>query len=118
MAEIKKDPLATNYEIGQKLKEKQIVSDVSYPYQATRYNKDIVDKIAKLRERYEQKLLKKTPKAIKVVDNHLNSNNLDAAKVVLKHALPVGRDDLPNVPIQINIGQLQQVIKQELTRDN
>lgn len=115
LREVEKDPEANLHEIGCKLKELDIVKDKNYPYQITKRNQEIANKIAIKREKYELATVNLYPSAKKVVKQGLKDNNLDAAKLVFRHALPI-IDDSKRPPIQqtVNIGAIQQIIYNEL----
>ena len=113
--EVEKDPEASDYQIDKKLNKLGVIESDNYTTQTLKRNKDIRQKIANLRESYELKILKNVPKADKVIKNHLKENSLDAAKVVLKHALPV-YDEAKRPPIQqqINIQEIRTIIYNDM----
>jgi len=113
--EVEKDPEASDYQIAKNMN--NLGLDVSHNYinQTLKGNNQIREKITKLRENYELKLLKNVPKADKVIKHHLNENSLDAAKTVLKHALPT-YDESKRPPVQqtVNIQEIRTIIYNDM----
>lgn len=119
LREVAKDPEASNYEIDKKLNNLGIVKSNNYTQQLIRRDTEVAQKIAILREKYELQIIRKVPKAGKVIDKHLKDNNLDAAKLVYRHALPVLDDSKkPTPPQTVNILAIQQHIHHEMTKED
>jgi len=115
LREVEKDPEASNYEITKRLNGLGVVKSNNYTDQLLGKNIEIRDKVANLRERYELQIVKQLPSAKKVVKYHLNENNLDAAKLVYKHALPT-YDESKRPPIQqtVNIQEIRTIIYNDM----
>ena len=104
LREIEKDPEASLHEIGSKMKVLGVVKDENYPYQITKKNQNIREKITILQEKAELKSLKRDPKALKVIDLHLAEGNLEAAKTIFKANRPNIDDSKRPIPQQtVNI---------------
>ena len=116
LREVEKDPEASNYEIDKRLNSLGVIESDNYSYQVVKRNKDIAAKIANLREKYELQIIKKVPKANKVIDKHLKDDSLDAAKLVYRHALPVvDESKRPVPPQQVNIQAIQNIIYNDMS---
>jgi hypothetical protein len=111
LREVEKDPEASNYEITKRLNGLGVVKSNNYTDQLLGKNIEIRDKVTKLRERYELQTVKLFPKAKKVVVDELKNGNLDAAKLVYKHALPT-YDESKRPPVQqtVNIQEIRTII--------
>ena len=91
---VAKDPTKSNYAIGREMKELGIVKDEAYLTRRIHKNSSIADIIAIKREKNLLKVQNQMPLALKVSKSHLKDNNLKAAALVFKHALPT-QDDAP-----------------------
>jgi len=116
LREVEKDPEASNYEITKRLNELGVVKSNNYGDQLIRKNTEIASKVAILREKYELQIVRKVPKAGKVIDKHLKEDSLDAAKLVLRHALPVVDESKRPIPQQqVNITAIQTMIYNDMS---
>jgi len=89
---VAKHPEKSDADISKDLVKLGNVIDPYYLNKRTNANVAIRDKIAIKREKNLLRIQNQMPLALKVSKNHLKSNNLDAAKLVMKHALPVSED--------------------------
>lgn len=108
---VTKHPDKSNAEISRDMIALGASKDTNYLTTTVRRNTGIAEKIAIKREKYQLAVTNRMPKALKVADNHLKSNNLKAAALVMKHALPTQEDIMPRpTTIHINtLNQLQQI---------
>jgi len=119
LREVAKDPEASNYEINKTLNKLDVVKSNNYTGQLISNNSEIAAKVAILREKYELKVVKQFPKANKVVNTHLKDNNLDAAKLVYRHALPIMDESKRPIPQQtVNVQAIQTLIYNELKQED
>lgn len=91
---VAKHPEKSNYAIGREMKELGVVKDDNYLVRRVSRSTGIADMIAIKREKNLLKIQNQMPLALKVSKSHLKNNNLKAAALVFKHALPT-QDDAP-----------------------
>ena len=89
---VAKHPEKSDADISKDLVELGNVIDPYYLNKRTNVNVVIRDKIAIKREKNLLRIQNQMPLALQVSKNHLKSNNLKAAALVMKHALPVSED--------------------------
>ena len=118
---VAKYPEKSNYAIGRDMKELGMVRDEQYLSTRVIKNSVIADKIAIKREKNLLRIQNQMPLALMVSKNHLKSNNLKAAALVMKHALPVSEDTPVRQPMihvdTLNIVQTNQLRVLEERRD-
>jgi len=111
---VTKHPDKTDAEISKDMIDLGITGNRSYLNITNNRNKQIRDIIAIKREKYQLRLTNQMPQALKVTKKHLKSNNLKAAALVMKHALPVQEDQPVRQPM-INIETLNIIQDNQLT---
>jgi len=92
--QVSKYPDKSDAEISKDLMELGVIRDRNYLTNTTRNNKQIRDIIAIKREKYQLRVTNQMPAALQVTRKALKDNNLKAAALVFKHALPT-QDDAP-----------------------
>jgi len=110
---VSKDPKKSNSTISKEMNELGMVRDPNYLTRRLSTNAMIAEKISKLRENAELKILESSPKAVKVVNKEMESKSgkqrLDAAKTVLRHSIPSQDERGRSTPTFVSIETLQQI---------
>jgi len=102
---IAEDPRKTKAEYSRDLKELGVVKSDRYVYEVMKNREDIAEYLAIKRENLELQIVKEGPRAVKLLKKEVKKGNIDAAKVIIKHALPPKQEPFNTQPM-IHIDQI------------